>query len=68
MLAGRECSAYPACAPEVAAAGGKFLGSMIGGKTGDAIHLGSSVGNVISDFVSREQLNYQRIKCEIIEY
>lgn len=52
----------------IAAAGGKFLGSMIGGKTGDAIHLGSSVGNVISDFVSREQLNYQRIKCEIIEY
>lgn len=25
VLAGRECSAYPACAPEVTAAGGKFI-------------------------------------------
>jgi protease I len=25
VLAGRECSAYPACAPEVTAAGGKFV-------------------------------------------
>ncbi len=25
VLSGRECSAYPACAPEVAAAGGKYV-------------------------------------------
>ena len=39
-----------------------------GGTAGDVIFFGSSAGNIVSDFVSREKLKTERIKCEIIEF
>lgn len=52
----------------IAATAGQFLGSIVGGSAGDAIFLGSTAGNVVSDFVSREKLKTERIKCEIFEF
>ena len=52
----------------IAATAGQFLGSVVGGTTGDVIFLGSTAGNVVSDFVSREKLKTERIKCEIFEF
>ncbi|MCK5872840.1 MAG: hypothetical protein KAG26_08440 [Methylococcales bacterium] len=52
----------------IAATAGQFLGSLVGGGAGDAIFLGSTAGNVVSDFVSREKLKTERIKCEIFEF
>lgn len=52
----------------IAASAGKFLGTVIGGDGGDAIYWGSTAGNVVSDFVSREKLKTERIKCEIFEF
>ena len=52
----------------IAATAGQFLGAAVGGTTGDVIFWGSSAGNIVSDFVSREKLKSERIKCEIIEF
>jgi hypothetical protein len=52
----------------IAATAGQFLGAAVGGTTGDVIFYGSSAGNIVSDFVSREKLKTERIKCEIIEF
>ena len=52
----------------IAATAGQFLGSVVGGTTGDVIFWGSTAGNVVSDFVSREKLKSERIKCEIFEF
>ena len=52
----------------IAATAGKFLGTAIGGDAGDVIFWGSAAGNVVSDFVSREKLKTERIKCEIFEF
>lgn len=52
----------------IAATAGQFLGSAIGGDTGKVIFWGSTAGNVVSDFVSREKLKTERIKCEIFEF
>lgn len=52
----------------IAATAGQFLGSAIGGDAGDVIFWGSTAGNVVSDFVSREKLKTERIKCEIFEF
>ena len=52
----------------IAATAGQFLGSAIGGDTGDVIFWGSTAGNIVSDFVSREKLSTERIKCEIFEF
>jgi len=52
----------------IAATAGQFLGSAVGGTTGDVIFWGSTAGNVVSDFVSREKLKTERIKCEIFEF
>lgn len=60
-MKGRETRAIVATA-------GQFLGSAVGGDTGDVIFWGSTAGNVVSDFVSREKLKTERIKCEIFEF
>jgi len=52
----------------IAATAGQFLGSVVGGDAGDVIFWGSTAGNVVSDFVSREKLKTERIKCEIFEF
>ncbi len=52
----------------IAATAGQFLGSAIGGDAGKAIFWGSTAGNIVSDFVSRNKADTQRIKCEIIEF
>ncbi|MGI9531348.1 hypothetical protein [Lutimonas sp.] len=52
----------------IAATAGQFLGSAVGGDAGDIIFWGSTAGNVVSDFVSREKLSTERIKCEIFEF
>jgi len=52
----------------IAATAGQFLGSAVGGDAGDVIFWGSTAGNVVSDFVSREKLSTERIKCEIFEF
>ena len=52
----------------IAATAGQFLGSAVGGSTGDVIFWGSTAGNIVSDFVSREKLKTERIKCEIFEF
>ncbi len=52
----------------IAATAGKFLGSAIGGDAGSAIFWGSTAGNVVSDFASRNKVDTQRIKCEIVEF
>jgi len=52
----------------IAATAGQFLGSAVGGDAGDVIFWGSTAGNVVSDFVSREKLKTERIKCEIFEF
>ncbi|WP_189361343.1 hypothetical protein [Algibacter mikhailovii] len=52
----------------IAASAGKFLGTVVGGDAGNAIYWGSTAGNVVSDFVSREKLKTERIKCEIFEF
>ena len=52
----------------IAATAGQFLGSAIGGTAGDVVFWGSTAGNITSDFISREKLNTQRIKCEIFEF
>ena len=52
----------------IAATAGKFLGAAVGGGAGDVIFWGSAAGNVVSDFVSREKLKTERIKCEIFEF
>ena len=52
----------------IAATTGQFLGAAVGGTAGDVIFYGSSAGNIISGFVSREKLKTERIKCEIIEF
>lgn len=52
----------------IAATAGQFLGAAVGGTAGDVIFWGSSAGNIVSDFVSREKLKTERIKCEIIEF
>ena len=61
MMKGRENRA-------IAATAGQFLGSAISGDAGDIIYWGSVAGNVTSDFITREKLSTQRIKCEIFEY
>ena len=52
----------------IAATAGRVLGSAVGGTTGDVIYWGSVAGNVTSDFISREKLKTQRVKCEIFEF
>jgi hypothetical protein len=52
----------------IAATAGQFLGTVVGGDAGDVIFWGSTAGNVVSDFVSREKLKTERIKCEIFEF
>jgi outer membrane lipoprotein SlyB len=52
----------------IAATAGRFLGTAIGGDAGDVVYWGSVAGNVTSDFISREKLKTQRIKCEILEF
>ena len=52
----------------IAATAGQFLGSAVGGDAGDVIFWTSTAGNVVSDFVSREKLRTERIKCEIFEF
>ena len=52
----------------IAFTAGSIIGSSIGGDVGDAIFYGSVVGNVASDFFSREKIDTQRVKCEIIEW
>lgn len=52
----------------IAATAGQFLGLAVGGDAGDVIYWGSVAGNVVSDFVSREKLSTERIKCEIFEF
>lgn len=61
MMKGRENRA-------IAATAGQFLGSAVGGTAGDVIFWGSTAGNITSDFVTREKLKTQRIKCEILEF
>ncbi len=61
MMKGRENRA-------IAATAGRFLGTAIGGDAGDVVYWGSVAGNVTSDFVTREKLDTQRIKCEILEF
>ncbi|MDM9630473.1 hypothetical protein QU605_03280 [Robiginitalea sp. M39] len=51
----------------IVATAGQFLGSSIGGTTGDVIFYGSTAGNIISDFVSRQKIKTDRIRCEIID-
>ncbi len=52
----------------IAATAGQVLGAAVGGTTGDVIYWGSVAGNVTSDFISREKLKTQRVKCEILEF
>lgn len=52
----------------IAATAGQVLGAAVGGTTGDVIYWGSVAGNVTSDFISREKLKTQRVKCEIFEF
>lgn len=52
----------------IAATAGQVLGAAVGGTTGDVIYWGSVAGNVTSDFISREKLRTQRVKCEILEF
>lgn len=52
----------------VAATAVGILGAALGGKTGNAISFGAAGGSVVSDFVSRNKVSKQRIKCEISEY
>ena len=52
----------------IAATAGQVLGSAVGGTTGDVIYWGSVAGNITSDFISREKLRTQRVKCEILEF
>jgi len=61
QMKGRETRA-------IAATAGQFLGSAVGGDAGDVIFWGSTAGNIVSDFVSREKLSTERIKCEIFEF
>lgn len=61
MMKGRENRA-------IAATAGQFLGSAVGGTAGDVIFWGSTAGNITSDFITREKLKTQRIKCEILEF
>ena len=51
----------------IVARAGQFLGSAIGGTAGDIIHAGSTAGNIISDFASRQKLKTDRIRCEIVD-
>lgn len=60
-MKGREARA-------IAATAGQFLGSAVGGDAGNVIFWGSTAGNVVSDFVSREKLKTERIKCEIFQF
>ncbi len=59
-MKGRETRAIVATA-------GQFLGSAIGGNAGDAIFIGSTAGNIISDFASRQKASTERIRCEIVD-
>ena len=52
----------------IAATAGQILGSAVGGTTGDVIFWGSTAGNITSDFLSREKIKTQRVKCEILEF
>ncbi len=52
----------------IAATAGQILGSAVGGTSGDVIFWGSVAGNVTSDFITREKLKTQRVKCEILEF
>ena len=52
----------------IAASAGQFLGAAVGGDAGDIIFWGSTAGNIVSDFVSRNKADTQRIKCEIVEF
>ena len=52
----------------IAATAGQILGSAVGGTAGDVIFWGSTAGNITSDFLSREKIKTQRVKCEIIEF
>lgn len=52
----------------IAFSAGRVIGSSVGGDAGDAIIIGSSAGTVISDFLSREKIDTQRVKCEIIDW
>jgi hypothetical protein len=51
----------------IVATAGQFLGQAVGGSAGDVIYAGSTAGNIISDFASREKLKTERIRCEIID-
>ena len=51
----------------IVATAGQFLGSAIGGTAGDVIYVGSTAGNIISDFASRVKLKTERIRCEIVD-
>lgn len=52
----------------IAFTAGSIIGSSVGGDAGDIIYYGSVVGNVASDFFSREKIDTERVKCEIIEW
>ncbi len=49
----------------IVATAGQVLGSAIGGTAGDVIFYGSTAGNIVSDFASRQKLKTERIRCEI---
>ena len=51
----------------IVATAGQFLGQAVGGTTGDVIYAGSTAGNIISDFVSRQKIKTERIRCEILD-
>ena len=51
----------------IVASAGQFLGRAIGGTTGDVIYYGSTAGNIVSDFASRQKLKTERIRCEIVD-
>ena len=52
----------------VAATAAGIFGAALGGNTGNAILFGAAGGGMASDFVSRNKVSKQRIKCEITEY
>jgi hypothetical protein len=52
----------------IAFTAGQVLGASVGGDAGDVIMYASSAGNIASDFLSREKIDTQRVKCEIIEW
>lgn len=52
----------------IALRAGAAIGAGVGGDAGDVIMYGSTAGNVASDFFSREKIDTQRVKCEIIDW